>query len=66
MKKIEEYGEEKYLDTVKLANKKIDCILEQKRSAEERAQELDQECNELLEKLNVTYHYDVINKSLLF
>ena len=55
IRRVEEVGEEKYLDTVKSANKRIDRVLEEKREVEQRAKELDEECDELLEKLNVIY-----------
>ena len=53
VKQMEDFGEEKYKGTVKIANQKIDRLLEEKEIAEERAKELDEECDELLEKLNV-------------
>jgi len=54
-----EFGEEKYKATVKSANERIDRVLEEKRQAEEEAKELDEECDELVAKLNVTIAYDI-------
>lgn len=54
LERAEEFGEKKYVDTVTLANKTLERVQNEKTELEARIKELDEECDELLEKLNVS------------
>ena len=62
---MEKFGEEKYVATVKWANETIAKSEARRKDSEERAKLLDEECDELLEKLNVSFMFKLFTISSL-